>query len=143
MADVGDRIAVASKGEPRSGVVIAVSGAMITVRWDTGGETSLIPGPGVLSVVTSKRRTPSARTRPTTSDATAAARKTSAAGSPSGVARKAAPGKKAAGRTPVAQKPVAKKADAGKKPVAKKAAPGKKPAAKGTSSSRTTGKKAR
>ena len=133
MADVGDRIAVASKGEPRSGVVIAVSGAMITVRWDTGGETSLIPGPGVLSVVTSRRRTPSARTRSTTSGATAAARKTSAAGSPSGVARKAAPGKKAAaGRTPVAQKPVAKKADAGKKLVAK-----------GTSSSRTTGKKSR
>ena len=133
MADVGDRIAVASKGEPRSGVVTAVSGAMITVRWDTGGETSLIPGPGVLSVVTSRRRTPSARTRPTTSGATAAARKTSAAGSPSGVARKAAPGKKAAaGKKPVAQKPVAKKADAGKKPVAK-----------GTSSSRTTGKKSR
>ena len=127
MADVGDRIAVASKGEPRSGVVIAVSGAMITVRWDTGGETSLIPGPGVLSVVTSRRRTPSARTRSTTSGATAAARKTSAAGSPSGVARKTAHGKKAAA----------------KKPVAKKAAHGKKPVAKGTSSSRTTGKKTR
>jgi hypothetical protein len=28
---------------------------MITVRWDTGGETSLIPGPGVLRVVTNKR----------------------------------------------------------------------------------------
>ena len=52
MADVGDRIAVASKGEPRSGVVTAVSGAMITVRWDSGRETSLVPGPGVLSVVT-------------------------------------------------------------------------------------------
>ena len=51
MTDVGDRIAVTSKGEPRSGVVTAISGAMITVRWDTGGETSLIPGPGVLRVV--------------------------------------------------------------------------------------------
>jgi hypothetical protein len=61
MAEVGDRIAVASKGVPRSGVVTAVSGAMITVRWDTGEETSLIPGPGVLSVVASRRRTPSAR----------------------------------------------------------------------------------
>ena len=128
MADVGDRIAVASKGEPRSGVVTAVSGAMITVRWDTGGETSLIPGPGVLSVVTNRPGTPSARTRPTTSGATAAARKTSAAGSRSGVARKAAPGQKAA---------------AGKTPVAKKAAPGKKPVAKGTSSSRTTGEMTR
>jgi hypothetical protein len=138
MADVGDRIAVTSKGEPRSGVVTAVSGAMITVRWDTGGETSLTPGPGVLSVVTSRRRTPSARTHPTTSGATAAARKTSAAGSRNGVAKKAAPGKKAAaGRTPVAKKPTAKK------PVAKKAAPGKKPVAKATSSSRTSSKKTR
>ena len=51
MAEVGDRIAVVSKGVPRPGVVTAVSGAMITVRWDTGEETSLIPGPGVLSVV--------------------------------------------------------------------------------------------
>src|ERR1019366_6357604 len=103
MADVGDRIAVASKGEPRSGVVTAVRGAMISVRWDTGGETSLIPGPGVLSVVTSRRRTPSAPTGPTTSGPTAAASTTSAAGSWSGVAGKAARGEKAAtGRTPVA-----------------------------------------
>ena len=96
MADVGDRIAVVSKGAPRSGVVTAISGAMITVRWDTGGETSLIPGPGVLSVVTSRRRSRSPR-------ATAAARKTSPAGSRIGVTKKAAPGKKAAGRTPVAK----------------------------------------
>ena len=89
MAEVGDRIAVASKGVPRPGVVTAVSGAMSTVRWDTGEETSLIPGPGVLSVVARRRRTPSARTRPTTSGATAAARKASAADS-----KKVAPGKK-------------------------------------------------
>ena len=109
MAQVGDRIAVSSKGQPRSGVVTAVSGAMITVRWDTGGETSLIPGPGVLSVLTSRRRTLPARTRPTTSGA-----------------------KAAAGKTAVV-----------KKPMAKKVAPRSEPMAKGTSSSRTTGKKAR
>ena len=127
MADVGDRIAVASKGEPRTGVVTAVSGAVITVRWDTGGDTSLIPGPGVLSVVTSRRRTPSARTPSTTSGATGAVRKASAAGSRSGVAKKAAPGKKAAaGRTRVAKKVAAKK-----------------PVAKGISSSRMTGKETR
>jgi hypothetical protein len=117
MADVGDRIAVASKGVPRPGVVTAVSGAMITVRWDTGEETSLIPGPGVLSVVASRPRTPSGRTRPITSGGTTAARKASAADS-----KKAAPSKK---------------------PVAKKVVPGKRPVAKGTSSSRTTGKKTR
>jgi Domain of unknown function (DUF1918) len=89
MAEVGDRIAVTSKGLPRTGVVTVVSGAMITVRWDTGEETSLIPGPGVLSVVASRRRTPSARTRPITSGATAAATTASAADS-----KKAAPSKK-------------------------------------------------
>lgn len=51
MVDIADRVRVASKGGSRSGVVTAVSGAMITVRWDTGDETSFIPGPGVLSVV--------------------------------------------------------------------------------------------
>jgi hypothetical protein len=129
MADVGDRIAVASKGEPRSGVVTAVRGAMITVRWDTGEETSLVPGPGVLSVETSRRRTQSTRTRPPTSGAAAAVNEKRAVGSRSAVAKKAAAGKKAA---------PGKKAAAGKK-----AAPGKKPAAKGTSSPRGTGKKAR
>ena len=135
MADVGDQIAVASKGKPRSGVVTAVKGAMITVRWNTGSETSLIPGPGVLSVVTSRRPTPSAQTRPTTSGATAAAKKASAGKMP--VAKKASAGKK----------PVAKRAPAGKKPVAKgtssRRTTGKKPVAKGTSSRRTTGKKTR
>lgn len=131
MAQVGDRIAVSSKGQPRSGVVTAVSGAMITVRWDTGGETSLIPGPGVLSVLTSRRRTLPARTRPTTSGAKAAAGKTPVVKKPT--PKKVAPRKKAAaGKTPVA-----------KKPMAKKVAPRSEPMAKGTSSSRTTGKKAR
>ena len=132
MADVGDRIAVTSKGPPRFGVVTAVRGAMVTVHWDTGGETSLIPGPGALSVVP-RRRTPSALTRPTPSGATAAAKKTSASGSRTGVARKAAPRKKAAaGRTPVAKKSAAEKATRRKTPVAKE-----------TSSSPTTGKRTR
>jgi hypothetical protein len=54
MAVIGDRIEVVSKGSPRSGVVIAVSSSKLTVHWDTGGETSLIAGPGVLSMVTKK-----------------------------------------------------------------------------------------
>jgi len=108
MADVGDRIALVSKGEPRNGVVTAVSGTKITVRWDTGGETSLIPGPGVLSVVASRRQSRAAPTATTKS----------ASASRSAVAKKAAPGKKSA---------VAKKAAPGKKSaVAKKAAAGKK-----------------
>ena len=122
MADVGNRITVASKGGPRPGVVTAVNGAMITVRWDSGGETSILPGPGVLSLVTSQRRTPSARTRPTISGATAASRKTSAANSPSAVVRKAAPGKKAI----AVKTPVVKKLADGKTPVVKKVAGAKK-----------------
>jgi len=122
MADVGNRITVASKGGPRPGVVTAVNGAMITVRWDSGGETSILPGPGVLSLVTSQRRTPSARTRPTISGATAASRKTRAVNSPSAVVRKAAPGKKAI----AVKTPVVKKLADGKTPVVKKVAGAKK-----------------
>ena len=132
MADVGDRIAVASKGEPRSGVVTAVSGAMITVRWDRGGETSLIPGPGIVSVVTSRRGTRSARISPATSGVTASAKKTSVAGLRSGAA-----GKATAGRKPAVKKVAANKVTAGKKvaverPVTKKAAAKKVAAGKKT-----------
>ena len=58
MADVGARIEVSTTGTPRTGVVTAVSGAMLTVQWDTGGATSLIPGPGDLTVVTRRRPNP-------------------------------------------------------------------------------------
>ena len=137
MADVGDRIAVASKGEPRSGVVTAVSGAMITVRWDRGGETSLIPGPGIVSVVTSRRGTRSARISPAISGATASARKTSVPGLRSGAAGKAATDKKPAVKKVAANKVAANKVAAGKKaaaetPVTKKAAAKKVAAGKKT-----------
>ena len=49
MAAVGDQIEVSSKAGPRSGVVRAEHGPMLMVRWSTGEETSLVPGPGVLS----------------------------------------------------------------------------------------------
>jgi hypothetical protein len=117
MTHVGDRIVVTSKGAPRSGVVIATSGDMITVRWDTGGETSLIPGPGVLSVVAGGRKAPSPRTRPATSGGANAARRATVAHARSGRAGKAASG------TAVAA--------------------GKKSKAGGTPSRRTAGKKAK
>jgi hypothetical protein len=167
MANVGDRIAVASKGKPRAGVVTAVGGAMIRVRWDAGGETSLVPGPGVLSVVAGRRSTQSRRTRRPASGAASAVRKKSAAGLRSAVTKKTAPGKKAVavkktvrGKPVVRNKAVAvkktvltkpvvrKKAVAVKKTVrtkraARNAAPGKKRVAKPTSSTRRTGKKTR
>jgi hypothetical protein len=150
MANVGDRIAVASMGKPRSGVVTAVGGAMIRVRWDAGGETSLVPGPGVLSVVTGRRSTQSGRTRRPASGAASAVRKKSVAGLRSAVTKKKAPGKKAGAGTKTARsKPVVRKKTvdgkktARSKRAARSAAPGKKRVAKPTSSTRRTGKKTR
>jgi hypothetical protein len=52
MAEIGDRIETTSpKSGRRSGVVTGINGPMVTVRWDAGGESGLIPGAGVLSVV--------------------------------------------------------------------------------------------
>jgi hypothetical protein len=56
MPDIGDRVEVTSwKAAPRVGTVIALSDRIITVRWDSGEQSSLIPGPGVLNVVTKGR----------------------------------------------------------------------------------------
>ena len=51
MAQVGDRVAVTSKAAARSGVVTGVSGSLLRVLWDTGEETSFVPGVGALSVI--------------------------------------------------------------------------------------------
>lgn len=50
MVKVGDRIALASNAATRSGVVTALNGSLIRVRWDNGAETNVIPGPGTLTV---------------------------------------------------------------------------------------------
>jgi hypothetical protein len=53
MVGVGDRIVVDARKvgqERRRGVVEAVNGAMILVRWDTGGTSTLFPTAGSLSV---------------------------------------------------------------------------------------------
>ena len=67
MPAVGDRIELlpSKAGQvPRPGVVTAITGVLITVRWDTGEETKFVPGPGVLSVVGGgRRRTPARPTR--------------------------------------------------------------------------------
>ena len=60
MASVGDKVRVLSgKGgqPPRDGVVTAVSGSLLRIKWSTGEETSLIPGPGAVTV-TGRVRTP-------------------------------------------------------------------------------------
>ncbi len=53
MANVGDRVVVESEKvgtPPRRGEVTAVSGRMLTVRWDTGEQSSFIPSSGSLRV---------------------------------------------------------------------------------------------
>jgi hypothetical protein len=54
MVNVGDRVLVESEkvgSTTRGGVVVAVEGRMITVRWDTGGQSVFIPSAGCLQVV--------------------------------------------------------------------------------------------
>lgn len=53
MIEVGDRVLVESEKVgtlTRSGVVTAVSGRLITVRWDSGSESVFVPSAGSLQV---------------------------------------------------------------------------------------------
>jgi hypothetical protein len=52
MVKVGDRIRLSSgKGPDREGVVAAVTGSMVSVRWPSEQETIVIPAPGTLTVL--------------------------------------------------------------------------------------------
>lgn len=54
MAKVGDRIRLSSmKGPDREGVVTAVTGSLLRVRWPTDQETTVAPAPGTLTVLPS------------------------------------------------------------------------------------------
>jgi Domain of unknown function (DUF1918) len=53
MVEVGDRVLVESEkvgSVTRSGVVTAVAGRLITVRWDAGSESVFVPSAGSLQV---------------------------------------------------------------------------------------------
>jgi len=100
MPDVGDRVEMLSKAGTRQGKVTRVSGAMVTVDWDTGVQTTVIPAPGVMSVI---------GRRP---------------------AKKAAPAKKKAVVKKAPAKKKAAPAKKKKAPAKKKAGPAKKTAAK-------------
>jgi hypothetical protein len=53
MVEKRDRVVVESErvgDPPRTGVVTGVTGQLIRIRWDTGGESSLIPSAGSLRV---------------------------------------------------------------------------------------------
>jgi hypothetical protein len=54
VVEVSDRVLVESEkvgSATRGGVVTAVDGRMITVRWDSGGESVFVPSAGSLTVV--------------------------------------------------------------------------------------------
>jgi uncharacterized protein DUF1918 len=59
MPEVGDRVQVHStKGDwaPRVGVVTGVTGSLLRIRWSTGEESTMIPGPGALAVIGKVRK---------------------------------------------------------------------------------------
>ena len=64
MVKVGDHIVVESEkvgSATRSGVVTAVDGRLLTVRWESGGESIFIPSAGSLSVTGGETATPEER----------------------------------------------------------------------------------
>jgi hypothetical protein len=61
MLRVGDRIRLSSgKGPDREGVITAVNGSMLRVRWSSNEETTVIPAAGTLTVLASSGDEPSA-----------------------------------------------------------------------------------
>ena len=84
MVKVGDRIRLSStKGPDRDGVVTAVTGSLLRVRWPSEEETTVVPAPGTITVLAA----------PDTVKETARTKK--AAGKKSATATKATSGKKA------------------------------------------------
>jgi hypothetical protein len=64
MVKVGDHVEVESEkvgSATRGGVVTAVDGRLLTVRWDTGGESMFIPSAGSLRVTGGEAGTPEVR----------------------------------------------------------------------------------
>ena len=101
MVRVGDQIRLSSmKGPEREGVVTAVTGSLIRVRWPFGGETTLVPAPGTLTVVGAKADPQTAASKPRAAKSTAGkAKKT-------GASKSATPKKKgAANKTTGAKRP--------------------------------------
>jgi len=99
MVKVGDRIRLSSmKGPDRDGVVTAVTGSLIRVRWPSGEETTVAPAPGTLTVL------PAAGAMKATTPTTKAAGKKSATATKTTSGRKATPDN-APSRTTAAKRP--------------------------------------
>ena len=119
MMKVGDRIRLSSgKAPDREGVVTAVMGLMVRVRWPSGGETTVIPAPGTLTVLASSgAQTPPAAVRAVRTKAKKAApSKAAQTGATKAATSKKAASKKTTGATKAAtSKKAASKKSTGKR----------------------------
>src|SRR5947208_15991832 len=78
MVEGGERVELAAakvERRPRSGVVTAVRGPMITVRWDTGEQSTVVPASGTLSVLGHQAKSTGQTAKKATKKAAAAAKK--------------------------------------------------------------------
>ena len=78
MSNVGDRVRIASTQVdqgPRDGVVTGAVGQLLGIRWSTGEESTVVPGPGAV-VVTGKVRASSSKKTTAPAKATKSAKKT-------------------------------------------------------------------
>jgi hypothetical protein len=69
MPKPGDRVVVEGTkigGARREGVLVELSGALIKVRWNEGGETMMAPGAGAVTFLPgkAKAKTPVAKPKP-------------------------------------------------------------------------------
>jgi hypothetical protein len=129
---IGDRVRFESTkvGQvPRDGVVTRVDGELLHIEWSTGGESSLVPGAGSISIVgkvsgkkaakrTIKKPTP---TRKTAKKSASAKKPTPTRKAAKKAVKRSAPAKKPTPARKAAKKAVKKRAPARKRP-AKRAA---------------------
>jgi hypothetical protein len=93
MVEVGDRIRLSStKGPDREGLVTAVTGSLVRVRWPSGDETTVAPAPGTLSVLAAAKAAPKGAKK-------SAAKNTAGATKKKAASKSAPPKKNAAKKT--------------------------------------------
>ena len=79
MVEVGDRIRLSSmKGPVREGLVTAVTGSLVRVRWPSGDETTVAPAPGTISVLAADTAGPKGAKKSATKNTAGATKKTRA-----------------------------------------------------------------
>jgi Domain of unknown function (DUF1918) len=87
MVEVGDRVELAAakvERRPRNGVVTAVRGRMLTVRWDSGEQSTVVPASGTLSVLGHKAKSTGRTAKKAVKKAAAVTKKAKAASKAAG-----------------------------------------------------------